>query len=125
MTRSLGHLMPGRTPQARSTASHKATADQAVSILSSSTVQRGCMRRERYSPFPAGERKERPRRPRPPVWQSAMMARPFSTWPMDWRLISLFVESRLSKYRTFRPICRVPRRDRVSGSMTSAFRTRW
>ena len=114
--------MPGRTPQTRSTAPHSAAADQAVSILTSSREQRGCISRERYSPFPAGEMKERPRRPRPPVWPSAMTVRPFSTWWMDWRLISLLVESSVSNRRTRRPICRVPAWDRASAEITSGSR---
>ena len=71
-TKSLGHLIPQRRPQTRSTARHTATAASGVTIGSVSVRRPVRHSTDRYSPSPGGDWKLRPMRPRPAVWQSAV-----------------------------------------------------
>jgi len=70
-TRSLVHLMRGRTPAVRSTARLTATAAMPVAESRASAGTRGRRSTLRYTPRPAGDWKVRPTRPRPAVWAEA------------------------------------------------------
>ena len=55
-----------------------------------------------YSPVPAGERKERPRRPLPAVWWFAATSVPLSAPTRARRFAWVFVESTVSRQTTRR-----------------------
>ena len=68
--------MPAARPQAASTASATATAASVVISAASCAGRRGRSSALMYSPPPGGEKKLRPRRPRPAVCDAAMSTSP-------------------------------------------------
>ncbi len=83
--------------------SHTATATQAVKSDTRPGSRSGRNRADRYSPFPLGDWKPRPRRPRPPVCSSAVTTSPSGAPVMARRLHSVLVESMVSRHTSWEP----------------------